>query len=105
MISKFFENFIFTHVFIQPVSPNTSKINNNAAEGSGESKNAKGNQLLPGFFIISCIVVAILLIVILSAAGAIACYRNHQQEQIITSMHERLSDIQSSTKINYFDRR
>jgi hypothetical protein len=47
----------------------------------------------PGLFIISVIVVAILLIIILGAAGAIACYRNHQQEQIINSMHDRLSDI------------
>lgn len=33
---------------------------------------------------------AILLIIILSAAGAIACYRTHQQDQIINSLTERM---------------
>lgn len=79
---------------IQPVNVQNAEVNE-ATEFVQQPKVPP--KLLPGFLIISMIVVAILLIVILSAAGAIACYRNHQQEQIITSMHERLSDIQGTS--------
>jgi len=50
---------------------------------------------LPAIFIVSVIVVAILLIIILAAAGAIACYRTHQQDEIINSLTEKI--IQSNT--------
>lgn len=69
-----------------------NKATNSQQKQSGGDLNG-AQKPMPAILIVSTIVVAILLIIILSAAGAIACYRNYQQEKIINSMHERLSDI------------
>lgn len=80
------------------VSDATNQENNEKPSKQPAVETKKGEEdaaqkPMPAILIVSTIVVAILLIIILSAAGAIACYRNYQQEKIINSMHERLSDI------------
>lgn len=75
----------------EPISDleTTADTSADTIKTAGKKQN-NAAQPLPAIFIISVIVVAILLIIILSAAGAIACYRTHQQDQIINSLTGRL---------------
>lgn len=55
---------------------------------------AKINDPTPMIFFIGAAVVAILLIVILAVAGIVACMRTHQQDQLINTLTEQLTNQQ-----------
>lgn len=52
------------------------------------------SQATPMIFFVCAAVVAILLIVILAVAGIVACMRTHQQDQLISTLTEQLTNQQ-----------